>query len=228
MHDATCKCIWLSWLNVFLIRHILSVLMLAFLAKWMLFGNWMSLPKMHWFRKLNVSRTCVVMHMGFMHTHSFSFITLTDVQILFSESSVCHFAQWNSSIVSTNWTPQAGRVYMFFCLNTMFISKYLVLHQLNLLWTLQLEALYPNVYKSVHEYGNRYCKGVRNNGFYNQKLVTYSDIVVVLFESLRNIITFRELLDYIKAQVTMKNYTIWWKQPWWSAGSKRKFFLNSL
>ncbi|CAM8921437.1 unnamed protein product [Rhodiola kirilowii] len=24
----------------------------------------------------------------------------------------------------------------------------------------QLEALYPNVYKSVHEYGNRYCKGV--------------------------------------------------------------------
>ncbi|TQD70685.1 hypothetical protein C1H46_043780 [Malus baccata] len=24
----------------------------------------------------------------------------------------------------------------------------------------QLEALYPDVYKSVHEYGNRYCKGV--------------------------------------------------------------------
>lgn len=24
----------------------------------------------------------------------------------------------------------------------------------------QLEALYPDVYKNVHEYGNRYCKGV--------------------------------------------------------------------
>lgn len=27
----------------------------------------------------------------------------------------------------------------------------------------QLEALYPNVYKNVHEYGNRYCKGVSQN-----------------------------------------------------------------
>lgn len=53
------------------------------------------------------------------------------------------------------------------------MSKYLVLSQLNLLWTLQLEALYPKVYKSVHEYGNRYCKGVRNNGFNHQKLVIY-------------------------------------------------------
>lgn len=26
--------------------------------------------------------------------------------------------------------------------------------------TLQLEALYPDVFKNVHEYGNRYCKGV--------------------------------------------------------------------
>ncbi|KAK9168778.1 hypothetical protein Syun_000918 [Stephania yunnanensis] len=25
----------------------------------------------------------------------------------------------------------------------------------------QLEALYPDVYRNVHEYGNRYCKGVQ-------------------------------------------------------------------
>lgn len=105
------------------------------------------------------------------------------------------------------------------------MSKYFVLRQLNLLWTLQLEALYPKVYKSVHEYGNRYCKGVRSNNFNHQTLL---HIVVVLFESLRNIITFRELLDYIKVQATMKNYTIWWKQPWWSAGLKRMFFLSFL
>lgn len=32
---------------------------------------------------------------------------------------------------------------------------------------LQLEALYPDVYKNVHEYGNRYCKGVSENSFEN-------------------------------------------------------------
>jgi len=26
--------------------------------------------------------------------------------------------------------------------------------------SVQLEALYPDVYKNVHEYGNRYCRGV--------------------------------------------------------------------
>lgn len=30
----------------------------------------------------------------------------------------------------------------------------------NLYSLLQLEALYPDVYKNVHEYGQRYCKGV--------------------------------------------------------------------
>lgn len=32
---------------------------------------------------------------------------------------------------------------------------------------LQLEALYPDVYKNVHEYGNRYCKGVSENSLEN-------------------------------------------------------------
>lgn len=31
------------------------------------------------------------------------------------------------------------------------------------MYFLQLEALYPDVYKNVHEYGNRYCKGVSNS-----------------------------------------------------------------
>lgn len=30
-------------------------------------------------------------------------------------------------------------------------------------YTLQLEALYPDVYRNVHEYGNRYCKGVSHD-----------------------------------------------------------------
>lgn len=30
----------------------------------------------------------------------------------------------------------------------------------------QLEALYPDVYKNVHEYGNRYCKGVSDDSLW--------------------------------------------------------------
>lgn len=52
------------------------------------------------------------------------------------------------------------------------------------LWfTLQLEALYPDVYKNVHEYGNRYCKGVSDKSLSIKNL--YSLFILVLYSSLK-------------------------------------------
>lgn len=70
---------------------------------------------------------------------------------------------------------------------------------------LQLEALYPYVYKNVHEYGNRYCKGVSH--FLSQCIrLCVSDINFFFIRP--NIGFFREYLDCIKVQVTMKSSTI--------------------
>lgn len=46
---------------------------------------------------------------------------------------------------------------------------FLLLNTINFCYNLQLEALYPEVYKNVHEYGNRYCKGVSSNLYFSLK-----------------------------------------------------------
>lgn len=45
------------------------------------------------------------------------------------------------------------------------VQGYILIILYKLCYILQLEALYPDVYKSVHEYGSRYCKGVSDKLF---------------------------------------------------------------
>lgn len=45
----------------------------------------------------------------------------------------------------------------------------------------QLEALYPDVYKNVHEYGNRYCKGVSRIFIWLENLLSVLTILVAIF-----------------------------------------------
>jgi hypothetical protein len=45
------------------------------------------------------------------------------------------------------------------------VGGYILIILYKLCYILQLEALYPDVYKNVHEYGSRYCKGVSNKSF---------------------------------------------------------------
>jgi hypothetical protein len=56
--------------------------------------------------------------------------------------------------------------YYYMPLNKLFVAikrtigGYILIILAKLCYILQLEALYPDVYKNVHEYGIRYCKGV--------------------------------------------------------------------
>jgi hypothetical protein len=87
---------------------------------------------------------------------------------------------------------------------------------------MQLQALYPNVYKNVNEYGSRYCQGVSTS--LTNLLPDFMPPVMI------DLLWFflRVSLGCIKVLAITRSYITWWKPLSWSAGWRKTFFQSCL
>jgi hypothetical protein len=79
---------------------------------------------------------------------------------LITESSIRGFAKWDSCFISPYWVVYSGMCSQDFVCTHSKPERFAPVEKQLISVHMQLQALYPNVYKNVNEYGSRYCQGV--------------------------------------------------------------------